>query len=354
VQRNTGKWYATGFEPRGGELLRLALPAMAKRQIPMTPPNYAVWYDYLDGTNAGLKQEIGRLLSNGGEFSPTAITELYRDHVATFENPMAEQARELLAGASTSFSDATDEFRVIEDALKLVAERIERKPGEGDLRATLEELINHSSDIKAQGENLSKTLAERQQELETLREELAQARKQASTDTLTGLASRGSFDERLTELTFTHNSEGEGFGRVMLDIDHFKVVNDTHGHLVGDKVLRYAAKTIRNSLRAQDLGARFGGEEFAVLLPQSDLQNCRVLAESIRTAMENSRLVKSGSDESLSDITLSCGIAIHRPGEPSIELVDRADNALYASKRQGRNRTTDETATEPTNIAHSA
>lgn len=303
-----------------GELLRLALPAMAKRQIPMTPRNHAVWYDYLDGTNPGPKQEIGRRLSNGGEFSPTVMTQLYREHVATFENPMADQAREmlnaLLAGASTSFSDATDKFRIIEDALNLVAERLEHKRGKGDLRAALEELLNRTGDIRAQSENLSKTLAERQQEGETLRQKLVQTRKQGSTDALTGFGSRGSFDERLKELTLTLNNEGESFGLVMLDIDHLKVVKDPHGHLAGDKVLRYTAKTIQDSARAQDLGARFGGEEFAVLLPQPNLQSCRVLAESFRSAMESSRLVKNGSGESLGDITVSCGIAIHRPGEP--------------------------------------
>lgn len=124
----------------------------------------------------------------------------------------------------------------------------------------------------------------------------------------------------------------------MVDIDHFKRFNDTHGHQVGDQVLRLVAKTLTDCVRAGDLPARYGGEEFAVVLPKTGIQVARPIAERIRTTLAARKIIRRNTGEGLGGITISIGAALYHPGETPAALVARADSALYAAKRQGRNR----------------
>lgn len=330
------------------QLLRLALPAMNKHGIAVTPRNYAVWYDYLAGTNAELNTALDGLLAASEPLTDDQIALLYRDYVATFEYRLADQAREvlrrLLVGTSETFSNASDELKHYEGALSSISERLTDESSGDDVRHALHQLVTETQTVQSHSEKLSAGLAEQQREIDALREELAQARKQATTDPLTGLANRGSFDERMLELAAAVRAGEAPFGLIMVDIDRFKQVNDTHGHLVGDKVIRYTAKTLSDSVKGRDLAARYGGEEFAVLLPKTGMDGCHSVAETIRKQMEISRLVKSGTGESLGLITVSCGIAIYRNDDSPESLIARADAALYTSKRNGRNRVTDERA----------
>jgi diguanylate cyclase len=124
----------------------------------------------------------------------------------------------------------------------------------------------------------------------------------------------------------------------MIDIDHFKQVNDTHGHLVGDKVIRFIATQLSKNVKGRDIVARIGGEEFAILLPSTQLENARILAESIRTKIEKSQLKRVDNSKSLGSITISIGATCYIRGETTNEFYHRADKALYRSKHAGRNK----------------
>lgn len=158
----------------------------------------------------------------------------------------------------------------------------------------------------------------------------------AKFDGLTGLANRRTFQSRLDETMARHKRAGRTFGLVLTDIDHFKAVNDTYGHPVGDEVLRAVGKTLRRELREVDLPARYGGEEFALILEDTDLEGARQVAERLREAI--SELSFDTGQGSLS-CTISMGIAMGPwdSDEPHT-LVDLADQALYHSKEHGRNR----------------
>jgi len=158
----------------------------------------------------------------------------------------------------------------------------------------------------------------------------------AMTDQLTGLSNRHALFERLNEEYERQKREVQPLSVAMIDVDHFKSVNDTYGHAMGDSVLQHIARHIQSGVRTYDVVARFGGEEFLVLLPKCDLHNTQQMAERIRRSIEDQ--VYAGSGEGRRVITVSIGVASLRPEENPETLIHRADTALYRAKAEGRNR----------------
>uniref|UniRef100_I2Q437 diguanylate cyclase n=1 Tax=Desulfovibrio sp. U5L TaxID=596152 RepID=I2Q437_9BACT len=155
----------------------------------------------------------------------------------------------------------------------------------------------------------------------------------ANTDPLTGLANRARFFAAASAAIRRAQREGRPLSVVMLDLDHFKAINDTHGHEAGDAFLKALAGLCRDLLRGQDLAARIGGEEFALLLPDTDKAGALALADRLRLATAGRPL--PGLDRT---VTLSAGVSEVRPGETTVDAVlSRADQALYAAKHAGRN-----------------
>lgn len=163
-------------------------------------------------------------------------------------------------------------------------------------------------------------------------DEWQRLRLQASTDPLTGLANRAAFDQRFAEELTRVQRGGLGLAVVVLDADHFKRVNDRHGHAVGDRVLASLAATLRGAARGGDMVARIGGEEFAWLMPGVDLGHAIAAADRVRQAMEGTR------DRDAGVVTISAGVATSQPEDDQASLLARADTALYAAKHAGRNR----------------
>ncbi len=148
------------------------------------------------------------------------------------------------------------------------------------------------------------------------------------TDPLTGVANRRAFDDQLQRMLNAHqDSQEPPLGVAMLDLDHFKLVNDEQGHLAGDRILQELTQLLKPALREGDMLARFGGEEFVVLMPRTPLRSACSLAERLRQRVA----------EKL-DTTVSIGVATNIPGETSTDLLSRADAALYTAKQEGRNR----------------
>jgi diguanylate cyclase (GGDEF)-like protein/PAS domain S-box-containing protein len=156
--------------------------------------------------------------------------------------------------------------------------------------------------------------------------------RRAVTDPLTGAYNRARFDERLSEEIDRVGRHNSHLTLILLDIDHFKQVNDTYGHPAGDQVLMQLATIVRERLRSIDLFARWGGEEFAILAPDTDDEGAIYLAEKIRFAVEQHDCGEVGR------VTISMGIAEYRPGESAGQLLRRVDIALYQAKETGRNR----------------
>jgi diguanylate cyclase (GGDEF)-like protein/PAS domain S-box-containing protein len=167
--------------------------------------------------------------------------------------------------------------------------------------------------------------------------ELGELREIAYRDQLTGLPNRRFLDQHvLTQLDMAHKLDLT-FGLAMLDIDFFKKVNDTYGHLIGDETLKMLAKTLTNALRGSDVLGRWGGEEFILVLPSLEREHLGLVCEKLRMLVENSVVDRSGF---AFNITISIGATLMLPGDTMASLVERADGLLYESKRNGRNRVT--------------
>jgi len=160
-------------------------------------------------------------------------------------------------------------------------------------------------------------------------------------DPLTGLYNRRHLDDRLGSEVAASLRHGRALALLMIDIDHFKVVNDSSGHLAGDEALKMVAFVLRGAVRKEDVLARYGGEEFVVIARETPLEGARALAERIRRAVEKSRCAWQGGELA---VTVSVGVAVsvgpseYLPGRSESALVEAADRALYAAKRGGRNR----------------
>ncbi len=164
----------------------------------------------------------------------------------------------------------------------------------------------------------------------------SEARNQAQFDGLTKLYNRKHFDSRLEEELLRHQRYLHQLSTIMIDLDHFKDINDTHGHLAGDLVLKEVGKLLVEAVRTTDLAARYGGEEFALILPQTDAAQAWALAERIRLRISKKRFTVEGKTF---QVTASMGIASLKPGslKPKSELLREADRALYQAKTSGRN-----------------
>src|SRR5260370_6611836 len=131
---------------------------------------------------------------------------------------------------------------------------------------------------------------------------------------------------------------GDPLSILMIDIDHFKKFNDSHGHQVGDQVLRLVGKVLQESVRDVDLAARYGGEELIAVLPGADLDRCAAVAERIRRRIAEARLTRRSTGREIGSVTVSIGVAQFRLAEAAEAMIERCDRALYQAKRAGRNR----------------
>ncbi len=185
------------------------------------------------------------------------------------------------------------------------------------------------------------------------REYQQQIRRLVSHDDLTGLLSSRSFFSELRRETARASADGDSFCVVMMDVDFFKKVNDTYGHLTGSKTLEEIGVCITQNLRSGDVAARFGGEEFAAFLLDAEIGQALVAAERIRSSIENQEfsIIRRGTPSDTHHITISLGIArFPQDSTDPIELVEMADSALYRAKREGRNRVCSYADTKPEDV----
>ncbi|MGD9367917.1 MAG: GGDEF domain-containing protein [Desulfobacteraceae bacterium] len=197
----------------------------------------------------------------------------------------------------------------------------------GKLNLTYEQLVLQYQNAKEAAESMARELREANRKL----------RRLATTDGLTGLYNHRAFQDILHRRVSEANRHGRSLSMMMLDLDHFKSVNDKHGHPVGDAVLKAISTRITAMLRSEDIFARYGGEEFAVILPETTIKGAIQLAERIRMAIAD--LVVKINGASL-NVTVSAGISANHPGQGDCDkaaLIEAADRALYMAKNAGRN-----------------
>ncbi len=318
---------------------RNALTRMTVLGIPPTPENFVVWYAYFSNRPPTLKKAVDLLIAGGRPADAVLTAEIHRrffaQDVATAEAMEASETVDtLLARLMEQVSTQARGAEAYRGALADAATELNG----GEIGGILSRLVAETHRMAALNRDMQAHLRAAGSEIDGLRQSLGEAREQAETDALTAIANRKRFDQTIRKAIADSVEREHPLTLLMVDIDHFKRFNDTHGHQVGDQVLRLVARTLTDCVREGDLPARYGGEEFAVILPRTDLAAARPIAERIRTTLAARKIVRRTTGEGLGGITISIGAALHRPGETQAALVARADSALYAAKRQGRNR----------------
>jgi diguanylate cyclase len=247
----------------------------------------------------------------------------------TAAHAMDTQIREQVDGLQSSVQEAAD----LDDLKHILENHLEGLLGTMDQHR--QQRDEREQEVAARLQSLAERVAHMEQEAQGFREHLEEQRQKALIDPLTGLPNRAAWSERLEHEIGQWQQHGNTLMLAMLDLDHFKRINDNYGHLAGDKVLKIIASVLRKRLRGTDFIARFGGEEFVLLMPSTAPASGLKLLETLRASIEACPFHFRGEPVT---VTLSMGLAAFKPGEHSDLVLKRADQALYRAKNAGRNR----------------
>ncbi len=335
---------------RSAEHLRAALPLMTQQKAALHPASYAVWYEFVSGINPALNQALNAKTAGGQTLDEAQTWALYREYVCELDTATSERIShglcQVLDGMAASAAAAGQQSARFDQSLTSWVERLLDNPPQQAQAEVLQELLSGTREIRGALSNLQQKLDSSQEEINSLREDVRRARSEALLDALTGLANRRAFDLQMQKcMEVPPLDQSSAPCLVLGDIDFFKRINDSYGHAFGDQVLRAVAQTLKgvanhcaDERAALDaLPARIGGEEFALLLPKGQLPIAQQMAESMRAKVAASRIRRGDTPGEIERVTISIGVTQMSQGESCDSFFSRADRALYASKRTGRN-----------------
>ncbi len=321
-----------------------AIEAMEANKVWPTAINFELWLHYVTAKDSDVAVEIDQILKSG-----VAFTEQIGEQIASHHLPSAKLNGEILNAGKDLSAEMDTVSRAIETARETseafghqLATATESLADEDldAVRSMVSTLSAATRKVREENQTLESQLANTTHELSRLREHLEQVRHNAMIDALTTLFNRRAFDEALEKACAQAVRTNEIVSLAMIDIDHFKVFNDTWGHQTGDQVIRYVASVINRVAEGARVAARYGGEEFAVIFPGEGMDVALTALESAREEISTRILKRRSTNDELGAVTISSGITQSQTGDDPAALIERADGALYASKRNGRNRTT--------------
>ncbi len=244
------------------------------------------------------------------------------------ESDEVRHAREVLARLHELADNVAADVGAHTSKVEQINEELTSSDNEAEV------VVNAVSKLLEANNQMQHQLVSADEKLKEQARQIESSTAEARTDALTSLANRRAFGDEMAQRLAEFQRHGRAFSAIMLDVDHFKNFNDTHGHQAGDEVLRGLGKVLRRTARAMDVSARYGGEEFAVILPGTSVSDANLSAERIRKAVEDA-VFHFGKTELR--VNISLGVAESQEGDDVASIVKRADAALYASKEAGRN-----------------
>lgn len=322
--------------------MNMALERIEEDGLVPTPHVFEVLYLFYSAENADITRGIDVVEAKKKKLTTEICHKLHNDFLS--EKEEREQVKEAGDQIQETINEVSQAVNSVKNATSEFGTNIDGYSGKlnddlsaNELQGILTEIRSDTRNMLEQNTHLEKQLERSNVIMEQLKSELEVAQKAAVTDSLTGLNNRKAFDAEMDRVTEEADEDGVTFSLIMMDIDHFKSFNDNFGHQVGDQVLRLVARTIVDAVKGKDIVARFGGEEFAIILPETNLIAALQVAEILRKAVASKDIVNRANGQKLAKITLSAGVAERLPNEAVQTLIARADKALYSAKHNGRN-----------------
>jgi diguanylate cyclase len=308
--------------------------------LDLTPLNFGVAHDYLTGAQIGVEKAIRAVLAERGKISNGWVEELVAEQRSDEVTPEAlstmlakveENLSEFTGLMTESRNSAKDYGAALQEEVKGLAAGGDNEPVLGRLVALTRSMVEKTRQVEGQ-------LRQNEKQNHALRSSLANARRAAEHDHLTGLPNRRAFEGTLREEVATAQKEGQPLAVAFCDIDHFKVINDTHGHDTGDRVLKFVAGLLAKISNDQCHVARHGGEEFVMLFRGKTAAEACEAVDSVRQDLATRSLVNRTNGERMERVSFSAGVSNVLAYDDPRAALKAADRALYLAKEHGRNR----------------
>ena len=308
--------------------------------LDLTPLNFGVAHDYLTGAQIGVEKAIKAVLAERGKISNSWVEEIVAEQRADEVTPEAlstmlakveENLSEFTGLMTESRNSAKDYGTALQEEVKGLAAGGDNEPVLGRLVALTRSMVEKTRQVEGQ-------LRQNEKQNHALRSSLANARRAAEHDHLTGLPNRRAFEGTLREEVAMAQKEGQPLAVAFCDIDHFKVINDTHGHDTGDRVLKFVAGLLAKISNDQCHVARHGGEEFVMLFRGKTAAEACEAVDSVRQDLATRSLVNRTNGERMERVSFSAGVSNVLAFDDPRAALKAADRALYLAKEHGRNR----------------
>ena len=323
--------------------LRQAIPKMVAHNIAPNPLNYALWYSYFSNQFSELNKDLESTIERYGTCPAEVGKDLFVRHISKVGNNEQEQIESFqqafahtVNSLSTSLDSTALETNSITAALKEDLGALKDCDLDTAIAPVIHNLSTNATALCNANEAFQGKLSEAQAEINALKMKLDKSQEEANTDQLTGLFNRRFFESAFNKLD-KEKSEQDKLALIIMDIDKFKTFNDTYGHIKGDQILQFVGSLLKSECPDDLTAVRFGGEEFAILCPDYEIEKAAEVAEKIRTKLASVSFSNKKTGEKIPPVTASFGITTKRANEMLTQVVERADKALYKAKDGGRN-----------------
>jgi diguanylate cyclase len=313
---------------------------LAHHNLSLNPKNLEQTWEYVCGNNEELKAELNKA-SVASELNNQSALEIYEKF---FNAALDERIEKIFRRAveqihSTTQIISTGNENAIQHEKQLIKQADDIRVGKGSLDNAIKKLLELSSLMVESTRENREQISHTNEQLAELQNELEVARSEADHDNLTRLPNRRKFDRDLDAFLHRVQEDELPFVLAFVDVDHFKRINDTFGHQCGDRVLRLVADELSLLSDNRCHIYRYGGEEFAILYEDGDIDDVFPRVDECRDGMANKSLVDVGSGQSIGQVTFSAGLAQCQLSDTKLALLRKADLALYNAKSEGRNLT---------------